>query len=153
MKKLFILPVIIGMLVTGVYAADKVKKDDDKNGNVSYAVINQFKSDFRDATNVNWTVTPNSQRAEFIVNGVKKSAFYNLDGTYLGTTQKVAYNTISLKAQKEIADKYIGYTVSEVIELQTGESVDHFVDLKSAEGEVLVRVAPTSAVYFFQKVK
>jgi hypothetical protein len=153
MKKLILVPAIIGMLITGAFAADKVKKDDDKAAGVSYAVLNQFHSDFRDAKNVTWTVSSNTQKAEFVINNVKKTAFYSLSGDYMGITQKVDYNAIPERAKKEIASKYKDYTVGEVIELSTDDSVQHFVDLKSAKGEILVRVAPTATVYFFQQVK
>ncbi|RYZ98450.1 MAG: hypothetical protein EOP47_19315 [Sphingobacteriaceae bacterium] len=153
MKKTIILSVIIGMLVTGVYAADKVKKDDDKAGTVSYAVLNQFREDFRDAKNVTWTVSATSQKAEFVENNVKKTAFYSLSGEFLGTTQKVSYDAVPAKAKKEIADTYKDYSVTDVIQLETNEGVQHFVDLKSTSQEVLVRVAPSATVYFFQQVK
>ncbi|GAA4913656.1 hypothetical protein [Mucilaginibacter defluvii] len=154
MKKLLVIPAIIGLLITGAYAADKkVKEDDDKNANVSYAVVNQFKSDFRDAENVTWTVTETTQKAEFTLDGVKMTAFYNLNGEYMGTTKQVAYKAISARAQKEIANRYKGYTVGQVIELNSGDGIQHFVDLKSSKDEILVRVAPTSAVYYFQQVK
>ncbi|MCC8408015.1 hypothetical protein LJ707_03680 [Mucilaginibacter sp. UR6-1] len=154
MKKLLIIPAIIGLLVTGAFAADKkVSADDDKNANVSYAVINQFKSDYSGAENVTWTVTESTQKAEFTLDGVKMTAFYNLNGEYLGTTRQVNYKAISARAQKEIASRYKDYTVGQVIELNTGDGIQHFVDLKNDKNEILVRVAPTSAVYYFQQVK
>jgi hypothetical protein len=154
MKKLLIIPAIIGLLTTGAFAADKkVAADDDKNANVSYAVINQFKTDYRGAENVTWTVTESTQKAEFTLEGVKMTAFYNLNGEYLGTTKQVAYKAISARAQKEIATRYKAYTVGQVIELNTGDGIQHFVDLKNDKSEILVRVAPTSAVYYFQQVK
>ncbi|RCH53599.1 hypothetical protein DJ568_16990 [Mucilaginibacter hurinus] len=153
MKKLFILPVIIGLLISTAFAAGTTKNDDDKSANVSYAAVNQFNSDFRNASNVRWTVTANSQKVDFVIDNVKKTAFYSFDGTYLGTTQKVNYDVIPSKAKKEIAEKYKGYNVGDVIELQTSDNIQHFVDLKSEKAEILVRVAPTSVVYFFQQVK
>lgn len=154
MKKLLVIPAIIGLLVTGAFAADKkVTADDDKNANVSYAVINQFKSDYSGAENVSWTVTESTQKAEFTLDGVKMTAFYNLNGDYMGTTKQVAYKSISARAQKEIASRYKDYTIGQVIELNTGDGIQHFVDLKNDKNEILVRVAPTSAVYYFQQVK
>ncbi|RVT97261.1 hypothetical protein EOD41_19040 [Mucilaginibacter limnophilus] len=154
MKKLFIIPVIAGLLSTGLYANAAVKnvKDDD-GSRVSYSVINQFKADFRDAKNVTWTITDNCQKAEFILNGVKTTAFYNFSGDFMGTTERVAYSAVSERAQKEIAAKYKGYAVGDVIKLQTTESTQLFVDLKNDKEEVLVRVSPTSTVSFFQQVK
>ena len=158
MKKIFITIATIGLLGTSVYAADGGKKT-EKTATVSYAVENDFEGTFSDATNVTWTITSNTQKATFFANGVKMTAFYNMNGEYLGLTQDVAYSTIDEKAKKEIASQYAGYDVNEVIKLETNgantsfaETV-YFVDLKSSAAEVLVRVNQSNDVYFFQKVK
>lgn len=155
MKKIFLTIATIGLLGTGVYAADGGKKAET----VSYTVQSDFAATFSDATNVTWTITSNTQKASFLSNGVKMTAFYNMSGEYLGLTQDVAYNTIAEKAQKEIASQYAGYDVNEVIKLETnGASTNfpetvYFVDLKNTASEVLVRVNQSNDVYFFQKVK
>jgi len=158
MKKIFITIATIGLLGTSVYAADGGKKT-EKTATVSYAVQNDFEGNFSDAKDVTWTITSNTQKATFLSNGVKMTAFYNMNGEYLGLTQDVAYNTIDQKAKKEIASQYAGYDVNEVIKLETNgantnfaETV-YFVDLKSSAAEVLVRVNQSNDVYFFQKVK
>src|ERR1700749_2325031 len=105
MKKIFITIATIGLLSTGVYAADGGKKA-DKPAMVTYSLRNDFESAFSDATNVSWSVTSNCQKATFTQNNVRKTAFYNLQGEYLGLTQDVDYNTIDSKAQKTIATQY-----------------------------------------------
>jgi len=158
MKKIFITIATIGLLATGAYAADGGKKA-EKTTTVSYSVQNQFNADFSDATNVVWTITPNTQKASFTDNGVKMTAFYSLQGEYMGVTQDVTYSEISAKAKKQITDKYKDYDVNEVIKLVTNDSnvnfdqTVYFVDLKNPQSEVLVRVTPSSDVYFFKQVK
>jgi len=152
MKKLILIPAIIGILGTSVYAADGGKKDEIRN-EVSYTVQNQFNSDFNDAKNIVWTVTANVQKVDFLIGNVKKTAFYNLQGEYLGLTQYVDYKEVSAKAKNEIEENYSGYLVNQVIKLQTDDAVTYFVDLKNQADEILVRVGPTSNVYFFQQVK
>ena len=158
MKKIFLTIATIGLLGTSVYAADGGKKT-EKTTTVSYAVQNDFAGNFSDATDVTWTVTANTQKASFLSNGVKMTAFYNMNGEYLGLTQDVDYSTIGEKAKKENASQYAGYDVNEVIKLETNgantnfaETV-YFVDLKSSAAEVLVRVNQSNDVFFFQKVK
>ncbi|MHB8209285.1 hypothetical protein [Mucilaginibacter sp.] len=158
MKKIFLTIATIGLLGTSVYAADGGKKT-EKTATASYAVQNDFEGNFSDATNVTWAITSNTQKATFLLNGVKMTAFYNMNGDYLGLTQEVAYSIIGEKAKKEIAAQYTGYDVNEVIKLETNnvntnfaETV-YFVDLKSSAAEVLVRVNQNNDVYFFQKVK
>ena len=160
MKKIFLTTAIAALFTANVFAFNGNKKTEDEGAaNVSYSVMNKFKADFSDAKNVSWTTTATTQKATFVVDDVKMTAFYNLRGEYLGVTQYVDYKAIPSKAKKAIADKYKNYTVSEVIKLETNgadaslDSTVYFVDLKNGAEELLLRVTPSANVYFFQQVK
>ncbi len=168
MKKLILAAAFAATFSLTAVAADGGKKYSDDSKNISYFVLNQFNADFSSAENVVWTITPTSQKADFTVEGVKKTAFYSLVGTYLGVTEEVAYKQIPASAKKEIADTYKDYTVGQVIKFQSAETdasfytnlaisqpeaLDYFVDLKKADAEVLVRVSAQGGVYFFKQIK
>jgi hypothetical protein len=159
MKKLFITAAIATMFSASVFAADGTKKT-STSVNVSYTVLNQFNTDFVDAKNVVWSVNRNFQKAEFIVDNIKMTAFYNLQGDFVALTQDLDAKAIPAKTQKEIAEKYKGYVVNEVILLQNNTSInqdadetDYFVDLKSDTKEVLVRITPQAHVEFYKQIK
>lgn len=158
MKKIFLTIVTAALFSVSAFAADGGKKIE--GATVSYSVQQAFSADFANATNTVWTVTKNCQKADFIIDGTKKTAFYNLAGDFLGTTQTTIYKAIPAKSQKMIADNYKGYTAGEVIVYQANEalnndieSTSYFVDLKSASHEILVRVANSGNVEFFKQVK
>jgi len=158
MKKLFITAAIATMFSASVFA-DGTKKANTAV-NVSYSVLNQFSTDFADATNVTWTVNKNFQRAEFVANNIKMTAFYNLQGEFVALTTDVDAKAIPVKAQNEIAEKYTGYAVNEVIVVQNNTELNpdadetaYFVDLKSDTKEVLVKITPESHIEFYQTVK
>jgi hypothetical protein len=160
MKKIFLTFATAALFSVSVFAADGGKKSNDNTANVSYAVLQEFNTDFAYAKDVVWTVTKNCQKADFVVDGVKKTAFYNLSGDYLGTTQIIGYNAIPVKAQKQIADSYKGYVAGDVIVFQANVSVNdnieptaYFVDLKSTSHEILVRVTGSGNAEFFKQVK
>jgi len=158
MKKIFLTIATAALFSVSVFAADGGKKIE--GATVSYSVQQAFSADFANATNTVWTVTKNCQKADFIIDGTKKTAFYNLAGEFLGTTQTTIYKAIPAKSQKMIADTYKGYTAGEVIVYQANEALNndieptsYFVDLKSANHEILVRVANSGNVEFFKQVK
>ncbi|MGZ3757332.1 MAG: hypothetical protein ACXVAY_20355 [Mucilaginibacter sp.] len=159
MKKLFITAATAILFSVSAFAATSSTTIITGEENVSYAVLNQFNAEFRDAKSAAWTVTATSQKVTFILNDVKMTAFYSLTGDFLGTTQNVDYKVISADSQKEIATKYAGYDVGEVIKYQNDGSnpdvdpLTYFVDLKKADSEVVVRVTPGEGVRFFKKVK
>jgi hypothetical protein len=160
MKRIFLTIATAALFSVNVFAADGGKKANESSANVSYAVQQEFTADFAGAQNIVWSVTKNVQKASFVIDGTKKTAFYNLSGDFLGTTTIVGYNAIPAKTQKLIADNYKGYVAGDVIVYQTNEAVNdsidptsYFVDLKNSNHEVLVRVTQEGKVEFFKQVK
>jgi hypothetical protein len=160
MKKIFLTIATAALFSVSAFAADGGKKATETSANVSYAVHQEFTTDFAGAENVVWTVTKNVQKADFVVDGVKKTAFYNLSGDFLGSTQVIGYNAIPAKTQAIIAGDYKGYTPVNVIVYFANEAIKtdidattYFVDLKSEKHEILVRVTETGSVEFFKQVK
>ena len=158
MKKIFLTVATVGVLATGAFAKiDGGKKAEPVT--VSFSVQNEFDEEFSNASNVVWSITPNCQKATFVEDGTRKTAFYSLQGEYLGVTQVVAYSAVAGSAQKEIAAKYPGYSVGDVIKLTTNDATSgfdqtvYFVDVKNDSKEVLLRVTPSANVYFFKQVK
>lgn len=155
MKKLFITAAIATMFSFTALAKTPVTGEE----NISYAVLNHFNSDYKNAKMPAWTVTPTCQKVTFILDGAHLTAFYDLAGEYLGTTQAVDLKTIPAEAQKEIATKYSGYAVAEVIKyVNDGSNADvsplaYFVDLKKAGSEIVVRVTPGEKVHYFKTIK
>ena len=159
MKKLFITTAAIATLFSASVFADGTKKA-STNVNVSYSVLNQFGSDFADAKNVTWTVNRNFQKADFVANDIKMTAFYNLQGEFVALTTSVDAKAIPAKAQAEIAEKYKGYAVNEVLVIQNNTELNpdadetaYCVDLKSDTKEVLVRITPEAHIAFYQTIK
>lgn len=159
MKKIFLTFATAALFSVNAFATGGGKKANETTVNVSYTVQHQFAQDFSEAQNVTWTVTKNCQKADFTIDGTKKTAFYNLSGDFLGTTQVIGYNAIPAKSKKQIADQYKNYTADGVIVYQANQSLNdsidptsYFVDLKSSSHEVLVQVTSDGSVEFFQQV-
>jgi uncharacterized membrane protein len=154
MKRIFVTIAIATLFTANVFAANRVIKTEDGTEGVSFTVINKFNNEFIRAENVTWKVNANFQKATFTLDNVKMSAFYNLQGEYMGVTQNVQFKALPTKAKEEIGRKYEGYLAKEVIKLDADDNTTvYFVDLKKDNDEFLVRVTPTANVYFFQQVK
>jgi hypothetical protein len=160
MKKIFLTIATAALFSVTVFAADGGKKGNDNTATATYYVQQEFTADFAGAQNVVWKVDKNCQKAEFVIDGVKKTAFYTPAGDFLGVTQVISYQAIPAKSQKLIADQYKGYTPVNVIVYQANETLNgdidatsYFVDLKSDVHEVLVRVTNTGNLDFFKQVK
>ncbi|WDF53628.1 hypothetical protein [Mucilaginibacter sp. KACC 22063] len=167
MKKLILTAAVAVTMSTGAFAVESTKNTSNSN-KVSYQVLNQFDSQFADAENVTWSATANGQKADFVIDDVKMTAFYDNRGQFLGTTQAIAYKKLSTSARKEIAAKYPGYEVGEIIKYENNDPsyssldrltigdngpVNYFVDLKNDKEEILVRVSPNANIYFYKQIK
>jgi len=154
MKKLLITAVIATMFSIAAFADGGKKATTDEG--VTYAALNQFKTDFKSADDVMWAVTPNCQKVSFTQNNVDYTAFYSFDGDYLGITQNVSYKRMPSAVKKEITKEYKGYEVNSVIKYKThgaDEPVIYFVDLKNTAKEIVLKVTPDRSVTFFKEVK
>jgi len=158
MKKFFITAAVATLFSASVFA-DGNKKTATKI-EVSYSVVNEFNTNFADAKNVTWTVNKDFQKANFILNGVKTTAFYNHQGEFVAVTMNVDAKAIPAKASAEIADKYKGYAVQGVIIVQNNTELNpdadetaYFVDLKNDSKEILVKITPSLHTEFYTQVQ
>ena len=155
MKKLFITAAIATMFSVTAFADGGKKAKAEGEKNVTYTALNKFSNEFATASNVVWTVTPNCQKAEFVTESGKYTAFYDLDGEYLGRTQEISILLLPEANRKEIKAKYADYTVTQVIQYETNsaEPLVYFVDLVKADKEVVLKAVPNQSLAFFQTIK
>ena len=159
MKKLFITAAIATMFSFTALAADGGKKNTTEAGITSTA-LTHFATDFNTITDVTWSVSANCQKATFLQDGVTTTAFYDLSGQFIGTTNNVDYAIIPYDTKQTIAKKYAGYDVAEVIKFKYDgpnaqiNPIVYFIDLKKGdESEVVLRTAPGEGLSFYKKVK
>ena len=157
MKKLFITAAIATMFsVTAFADGGKKATTETSEKGITFSALNHFKSDFKSADNVVWTTTANCQKVTFVENNVSYTAFYNLGGEYLGVTRALPFEMLAPSVKKEITEKYKAYTVSSVIQYKTqdsDEAVVYFVDVKSTDSEIVLKVSANEVVSFFKTVK
>ncbi|MDB5031574.1 hypothetical protein [Mucilaginibacter sp.] len=157
MKKLFITAAIATMFSLTAFAdGGKKPSTEASEKNVTLAALNQFKSDFKSADNVLWTVTPSCQKVSFVDNNKDYTAFYSLSGDYLGVTQDVAYTTLAASVRTKIAKNYQGYKISDVIKYDTRnieEPVVYFVAVKNDASEIVLKVTDDNNISYFKRVK
>lgn len=157
MKKLVVFSLFTAFAL-GVYAKDTTDKLEDVSG-VSYVTKKQFESDFKDAKNVAWSITNLTQKASFTLNDHRMSAFYDLQGKYLGTTKQVDFNDMPFKTIREVSETYKGYSPISVIQIadrpQLSEADDtgsYVVSMTNSEKTIYVKVSTSGYVSLFDKI-
>jgi hypothetical protein len=135
---------------------------------VSEITRNNLAIDFPNATNVSWEKTSQFDQANFIDNGQDKIAYYDPEGTLVGTTTAVAFTELPLRAQKEIKHRYRKYTIGPVIFFKDNASNDedmvlwatqfddqdmYFAELDKGSDKMILKVSPSGGVTFFKELE
>lgn len=99
------------------------------------AVQKAFNQKFAKATNVIWDKENASEyEAEFVQNGIKMSANFAADGSWLETETELVTNQIPAVVITYIAKTYPGWEIVGVSKIETSEKAIHYeADLKSGK--------------------
>lgn len=148
--------------------ADRVALKKLEGANVSTIAKGNFSSDFKDAKNVEWKRIDTFDKASFTnKDGQKMSAFYDIDGNLVGTTQFKTFADVPEKGQKEIQKMYKDYTVGQVVfyddneanstdmilyRVQFDDADNYFVELSKGTKKIVLQVNTEGVVYFFKQL-
>nr|WP_199002170.1 hypothetical protein [Flavobacterium sp. ASV13] len=135
---------------------------------VSNLSKNQFATDFGNIPNVKWVRSDYFDQATFNKNGATSTAFYDSNSQLVGTTTAKKFADLPAKAQKEINDKYKGYTKGLVTFYDDNEENDtdmllystqfddadnYFVEVSKNGKNTVLQVTTEGAVAYFNSMK
>jgi hypothetical protein len=135
MKKLFLSGLLAVTVALSSFAAEE--------NNVSFAVKNNFHSQFRKASDVQWSSSENYSKATFVLNNVRTEALYSAEGEFIGTNQAVTLEDLPVTAKREFAKKYDGYTVKEAIRFDGSQDSAYYISAENEKGSVILKVEDT----------
>jgi hypothetical protein len=137
--------------------------------NVSTISRQNFIADFKDAKNVVWKRIDTYDKATFDnKEGQSISAYYDIDGKLVGTTQYKTFADVPVSGQKEIRKMYKDYTIGPVIffddnelnstdmimyDVQFDDADNYFVELSKGTKKIVVQVNTEGVVFFFKELK
>lgn len=138
MKRLFISALLALTLGTSTFAAEGNK--------VNFTVLNNFKAQFKDVSEVQWKSIKGYTKATFVLNNKKMEAFYNPDGEMVGTSQAISLDELPINAKRSFAKKIEGYTVKEAIRFEGKEESAYFISAENEKGSVILQVEDNGSV-------
>ncbi len=144
MKKLFFAALLAISVATSAFAAGT---------NVNYSTLKNFKTEFKNASNISWTATDDFAKATFTVNDVKMEAFYNAEGELIGTSKSIGLDELPVNAKRTFAKKYDGYTVKEVIHFEGAKESAYFLSASNDTESVILKVGENEQLSTYKKTK
>ena len=131
-------------------------------------IKNEFTADFPDAKNVHFGRVKDLNEVSFIQAREKMKAYYDNSAQLLGTIRKESFADLPDNAQKEIQNKYPGYTIANVVKFNENESDNteiilygvsmddadnYFVELKNGSKAIVVKVDLSGEVNYLTTMK
>lgn len=134
MKRLFIILALAGTSFLSSYAAD-VK--------TAPSVLASFNSTFVHATETIWEQVGNFHKANFVLDGEHRAAFYNGDGELIAETRNLSSAKLPVALQASLKKELVGLWISELFEVSIEGVKTYYVKLEGADKTVMLKSVGT----------
>lgn len=140
-EKFIIAAIAILTFTAAAFAADHNDK-----------ALTLFKAAYPGATHVHYKTVGELVSIRFQLDSTSMQAFYNNEGEQVAVSRVIGYQKLPGRAQSEIAGKFVGYTATEVIEMEhSGEGLCYYVSLVGNNRKIVLQVSPGGEVSVFKK--
>ena len=130
MKKIvFVFGLLLAAAVSNAYPSEKV----------SPKVLASFKSEFSNATEVQWETGNNYFRASFSMNEQKVFAYYDLEGHLLSIGRYISSFQLPVTLFSNLKNTYTNYWISDLFEISNSEGLHYYVTLETADTKLVLR--------------
>ena len=134
---------------------------------VSEIAQKNFKIDYGNIQNVQWKRNGTFDEAAFRKDGKLMTAFYDIQGKLVGSTQAATFSELPARAQQDIKTKYKDYTVGPIVFFDDNEANDTdmilygvqfddqdtwLLELTKASRKIVVQVDKQGSVSFFKEL-
>lgn len=135
---------------------------------VSAEAKQHFDTDFIATTDARWERTAHFDEVAYTKDGQMSKAYYDTDTKLVGTTSNRTFEELPVKAQKTINRKYRSYKSGDVILFHDNEfnrsnmvlynqqfidNNNYFVEMKSENKRIVLRVNMEGDVFYFTQTK
>ena len=142
MKNILFSLALVLLTIASSYA-QKVKPE-----NVPAPVLSAFKAKFVNAVKVKWSIEKvNEYEAEFKMDGLKKSANFKSDGTWIETEIEINISQLPQVVIEAINKRFSGCKIDEAEQAETPENTNFYgVTIELNEKEFDVDVKPNGEI-------
>ena len=143
MKK-FLLSLAILLSTVSVFAGEE---------SVSPKVLSAFKTDFRAAKDVEWSVGQDFYKATFVYNQNHVFAYYNTEGELMGLTRYISQENLPLNLQTSLKKNYDNYWISDLFEVAKSDGTSYVITLEKADSKLILRSTNGNEWNVFEKIR
>ncbi len=143
MKSLFITALAAITIGTSAFAAPTIKTK----------AKSHFATSFSKAQDVSWNTNDKFNQASFLLNNQKVTAFYDVYGSFVGTTKTVDFDKLPKGAIESIVTNFTfpEYQLKECIEYVNADGLKkYYVSFQAADAAVVLEISENGRVDLFQ---
>lgn len=131
------------LLVTLTIALSMVSFSSFASGEetVSAKALESFKTSFKSATEVTWSVSENFYKANFSLNGQYVSAYYDEQGKLMGLTRNISSLQLPIALQAELKKNYENYWITDLFEVANDDGTSYYITLETADTKIVLKSA------------
>jgi hypothetical protein len=116
--------------------------------------VENFIKAFPQATDVNYKIKERYTEVSFTWNNLKLEAFFDREGSLIGTSRAMAINDLPISFQVNLKNDYPGFVATEAIEFDHVENgVGYYVTVVSLEKSYVLHVSNDGTIDVFKKMK
>ena len=145
MKKLLFTALLAATVAVSAFAADADK--------VNLSALNNFKASFKHASSVSWTIKKDYIVASFVYENLRTEALYTPDGEFIGSNTAVALEELPVKAKRNFAKRYDGFTVKEAIRFEGNDEGAYFISAENEKEAVVLKINDNSEITTMKSAK
>ena len=132
MKKIILTAILAVSIAATSFAAGK--------NTITNIVKNHFNAEFSNAEDVQWSATNSYAVATFLTDNKRMKAFYDFDGSLIGTSQGITIESLPSFAKRAYAKKYANYLVKEAIRFDDKNDTAYYISASNEKESVVVKI-------------
>lgn len=111
---------------------------------VNARVLESFQSNFKNATEVDWTVSENFYKADFSLNGQYVAAYYDEAGQLIALTRNISSTQLPISLQTNLKKDHEAYWISDLFEVANEQGTTYYVTLENADTKMVLKSSGTN---------
>jgi hypothetical protein len=109
------------------------------NTEVNPAALKSFNSSFKNATEVNWTVSNDFYKANFSLDGQYVAAYYDAEGKMVALTRNISSHQLPIALQASLKTNYENMWITDLFEMTNESGTSYYVTVENADTKVVLK--------------
>ena len=118
---------------------------------VAPAALQSFKSSFKSATDITWSVSENFFKADFSLNGQFVAAYYDVTGKLIAITRNISSTQLPISLQASLKKSYDCFWISDLFEIANDEGTTYYMTLETGDTKTILKANGSSDWTIYKK--